>query len=183
LTKEERLNKRANKKLENLTAKFPQLLEKDTLRDTVTITVDQIKIDTVFSTSKDVSGVDSILANFSGQLDSLTALKLGDEIKYYVTNRQVLEDTMIHEEDGVIVKLWQEGDVIRISVFKPEEEITEVVEIPYDKIVQAPKLPWWKQLLNFLRRWGIVFGILALIIWSSIKVGRAIIKFYSGGKV
>ena len=182
LTKQERQNRRANRKLERLTTNYPQLLEKDTLRDTVTVLIPEIRIDTVFETSKDVSGVDSILMGFRDKLDSVTALKLGDQIKYYVTNRQVIEDTLIHEEDGVTIKIWQEGDLIRVSVVKPEETVTKIVEIPYDKIVKA-KIPWYKTTLAFLTRNGIVIGLLIFLCWISYKGLRAIIKFYTGGKV
>lgn len=181
LTKQERLNKRANRKLENLTAKYPQLLEKDTLRDTVLVQVPEIRIDTVVQTSQDVSGVDSILLQFSNRLDSVTALELGDHIKYYVTNRQVIEDTITHLEDGVTVKLWQEGDVIQISVFKPPEEVQEVVEMPYERVKPAPKPPAWKMALKWIRRNGIIIGLLVFLIWGAIKAGKVIKKYFTGG--
>lgn len=175
LTKNERLDRRANRKLDRLTANYPQLLEKDTLRDTVTVLVPEIRLDTIIQTSQDVSGVDSILLQFKSRLDSVTALQLGDEIKYYVTNRQVIEDTLIHKEDGVTVKIWQEGDLIQISVFKPAEEVQETVEIPYNKVVRAPVLPWWKTLFLWLQRWGIVVGLMFLIFWF-ISKGLVLIK-------
>ena len=180
LTKEERRNKRANRKLENLTAKYPQLLEKDTLRDTVLVQVPEIRIDTIIKTSQDVSGVDSILLRFNDRLDSVTALELGDHIKYYVTNRQVIEDTVTHYEDGVTVKIWQDGDFIRVSVYKPAEEIQEVVEIPYEKIKKAPPVPWWKATLMWLQRWGIVLSIIAIILWGAKKLITMLIKYYTG---
>lgn len=182
LTKTERQNKRANRKLERLTDKYPQLLEKDTLRDTVTVLVPEIKIDTFLQTSQDVSGVDSILLKFNDRLDSITALELGDNIKYYITNRQVIEDTVTHVEDGVTVKVWQEGDLIQISVHKPADEVTEVVEIPYEKVTRAPELPWWKSTLVWLQKWGVAIGIIFLILWLLSKALTVIKKFYTGGR-
>jgi len=173
LSKPERENRRANRKLEKLTDKYPQLVTKDTLRDTVTVILKEIKIDTFIQTSKDVSQVDSILLNFEDKLDSLTRIELGDEIKYYVTNRQVIEDTLLHTEDGVTVKVWQDGDLIRISVDKPEEVITEVIENIVDVIAPAP-IPWYKTALSSVNRFAIPIAILILIIWVIIKV----IRFY-----
>lgn len=166
LTKEERQNKRANRKLEHLTDKYPQLLEKDTIRDTVI--VDSIHIDTVFQTSQDVSGVDSILAKFNDKLDSVTSIKLGDEIKYYVTHRQVIEDTITHIEDGVTVKLWQDGDVIGISVHKPQETI--IKEIPVEVVRPAPDPPMWKQVLQQINQFTIPIIILLLLIYGAYRI-------------
>lgn len=178
LTKDERQNRRANRKLDRLTEKYPQLLEKDTLRDTILIP--EIKLDTFVQVNDDVSGVDSILLKFNERLDSVTSLQLGDEIKYYITNRQVIEDTLTHVEDGVTVKVWQDGDVIQISVHKPAEE--EVIEIPYEKVVRAPALPWYKQVAVYLQKWGITFLILGLIVWLVLKGLRVIKKLYTGGR-
>lgn len=173
LSKEERQNKRANRKLERLTDKYPQLLDKDTLRDTVTILVPEIEIDTFIQTNTDVSGVDSILNKFNDKLDSLTRIEVGDEIKYYITKRQVIEDTIIHKEDGVTVSIWQEDELIRVKVEKPEEEVTEVVENIVD-VVRPAEIPKWKLFLQQVNQFAIPLIILLVILWGIIRV----IKFY-----
>lgn len=168
LTKEQRQNRRANKKLDKLIDKYPQLLEEDTLRDTVTVTIEEIRIDTVVQMSQDVTGVDSILENFSHKLDSVTALQLGNDIKYYITKREVIEDTIVHQEDGVTVKLWQEGGVIQISVFKPQEEIKEEVVIPYEKVRPADETPKLTDTLQRLLFWLVLF-ILVYLVYRALK--------------
>lgn len=173
LSKEERQNKRANRKLERLTDKYPQLVTNDTLRDTVTILVPEIKIDTFIQTNTDVSGVDSILNKFNDKLDSLTKVQVGDEIKYYITKRQVIEDTIIHNEDGVTVSIWQEDDLIRVKVEKPEEEHREVVENVVQRIQPAP-IPKWKLFLSQVNQFAIPIIILLVILWAIIRI----IKFY-----
>lgn len=175
LNKQERQDRRANRKLEKLTNKYPQLITKDTLIDTVKVLIPEIKIDTVIQTNQDVTEVDSILLSFEDKLDSLTRIQLGDEIKYYITKRQVIEDTLFYEEDGVTVKVYQEGDVIRVQVNKPESEVTEVVTNVVDTI-KPVEIPWYKTLLSEVNRYAIPIAILVLLFWVIIRV----IRFYTG---
>lgn len=163
-----RLN-RAERKLERLTTKFPELVQIDTLRDTVEVIVPKIDIDTFFTTNTDVSGVDSILSKFNDKLDSVTAIKLGDEIKYYITKRQVIEDTIYFEEDGVKVKLWQDGEVIRTKIYKPDTTISTPVAIPYQHVT-IPEEPLVESLLKYINKYAISFALIALIIYGLIRL-------------
>jgi hypothetical protein len=138
----------AEKQLARIIKKHPELVQVDTARDTVEVIIPEIDIDTLFQMSDDVSGVDSILSTFGDKIDSLRALKLGSEIKYYISNRNVLEDTVFYAEDGVFVKVWQEGNGLRFKINKPQEIIREPVAIPYDKIVMPEEeTKWWEWLL------------------------------------
>ena len=174
LSKPERENRRANRKLGKLTDKYTQLITKDTLIDTVTVIIEEVRIDTFIPINNDVSEIDSILLNFEDKLDSMTRIQLGDEIKYYVTNRQVLEDTLIHEEDGVTVTVWQENGLIRIKVDKPEETITEVVTNVVDTIGPV-EIPWYKELMVIANKYALGIGLLLLLIWLVLK-GLKILK-------
>lgn len=169
-----RLN-RAERKLERLTTKFPELVQIDTLRDTVEVIVPKIDIDTFFTTNTDVSGVDSILNKFEGKIDSLTALKLGDEIKYYITKRQVIEDTLYFEEDGMMVKIWQEGEVIRTKMFKPEQIIEAPVEIPFDQIKPVEE-NWFEKSVSLTQRFGFMILMVFLIIIGVRKLWKLVFK-------
>lgn len=173
LTKEQRLDRRANRKLERLTDKYPQLLVQDTIVDTVIVEVPEVKIDTVFKLSEDVSGVDSILHLFNDRLDSLTSQELSNEIKYYITNRQVIEDTIVHTEDGVTVKIWQEGNTVRYQVDKPAERIHQEVRIPYQKVQKAPAPTFWtrKKVIGALIILGCIFVAMFMrIMWQISKM-------------
>jgi len=174
ISKSERNDRRGNRKLEKLTDKYPKLITKDTLIDTVTVIIEEVRIDTFIPINNDVSEIDSILLNFEDKLDSMTRIQLGDEIKYYVTNRQVLEDTLIHEEDGVTVTVWQENGLIRIKVDKPEETITEVVTNVVDTIGPV-EIPWYKELMVIANKYALGIGLLLLLIWLVLK-GLKILK-------
>lgn len=139
----------AEKELARVLRRHPELALQDTIRDTVEVIVPEIDIETEIDLSDDVSGVDSILSVFGDKIDSLTALKLGTEIKYYISNRNVLaEDTVYYTEDGVSVKVWQQDGRLRFEMNKPAEVIQKPVAIPYQRIVYPEsKTEWWKWLL------------------------------------
>ncbi len=175
LSKEQRKNKKANRKLERLIERYPDLVSEDTLRDTVQVVVPEIRIDTVFEISKDVSGVDSILLGFNDKIDSLTALKLGNEIKYYITNRAVIEDTIYHEEDGIKIKIWQEGAVLRFTIDKPQEIIEKPVAIPFNKIAKIEE-NWFEKAVQFANKFGFLTILILIIIWGIKKLFSTFVK-------
>jgi cadmium resistance protein CadD (predicted permease) len=43
--------RRAERKIEKLTIRYPQLLKKDTINDTIEITIEQVKVDTIFTST------------------------------------------------------------------------------------------------------------------------------------
>ena len=43
--------RRAERKIEKLTIRYPQLLKKDTINDTIEITIPQVKVDTIFTST------------------------------------------------------------------------------------------------------------------------------------
>lgn len=43
--------RRAERKIEKLTIRYPQLLKKDTINDTIEITIEQVQVDTIFNST------------------------------------------------------------------------------------------------------------------------------------
>lgn len=166
LNKQERLDRRANRKLDRLTAKYPQLVQQDTLIDTVEVIVPEVRIDTVFNLSEDVTGVDTIFMRFNDRLDSITSRELTQQIKYYVTNRQVIDDTIVHTEDGVTVKIWQEGNTVRYQVDKPTERVLQEVRTPYRRVRKVETgMKWSKRSIAC----GIIITCLILFLLKRIN--------------
>ena len=170
ISKDLRKKNRCNNKLERLVEKCPALLRTDTIIKTVEILVPEIRVDTFILTNTDVSGVDSIVSLFSKEIDSLTALKLTTQIKWYIKDRPCLLDTLAFEKYGVQVKVYQDGNEIRVSFYKPEEIIEEDVEIPVET-VKLIELTIVEQVLNFLGNWWkwlifIVVVAIGLFIWK-----------------
>jgi len=172
--KYEKLVDKRKRQADKFAEKCPGNILIDTIRDTVTITVPEIRIDTSIQVNDDVSGVDSIIAGFQDDLDSATAVKIITQIKWYVKERPCLTDTLIFEQDGVTVKVYQEGDEIKVSFFKPEEEIEEVVEIEIERIVEQELTMYEKFVTMFGKFWRwillvVVVGALAYIFRGTIK--------------
>lgn len=166
VNKELRKTKRCNKKLNYLTRQCPQLLQPKIITKTVVIEIPLIDIDTSLLLNDDVSGVDSILANYRDQIDSLLARKLGTEIKWYVKERSCILDTLLFEEGGIKVAVYQEGNEIRVIIKKPPERIEKEVKIKVP-VVMPIKLSTLDKVMDFLRPfwwWLVLAGIILLII-------------------
>lgn len=114
--------------------KCPNLLQVDTIIDTVQVIVPEIRVDTFFLANTDVSGVDSIVSMFKGEIDSLTALKLTERIKWYVKDRPCIIDTLDFEKYGVQVRVYQDGQEIRVFFYKPVEVIEKQIKIEVERV-------------------------------------------------
>jgi len=68
LSKPERENRRANRKLGKLTDKYTQLITKDTLIDNVTVIIEEGRIDTYMPINNDVTEIDYNLLNFEDNI-------------------------------------------------------------------------------------------------------------------
>lgn len=161
ISKDLRYKKKCNCKLENLTRKCPDLLKPDTIIDTVIVEVAAIDINVSLPVNKDVSGIDSIMAKYQDQIDSILARKLGTEIKWYVRERPCIIDTLNFEENGISVKVFQSKGKIHISIKKPKEKIKAIVKVEAPKVVKI-KLTGWEKFMSFLGRfwwWIVIVGI------------------------
>jgi hypothetical protein len=135
LSKQKRIENKANRKLERLVQKYPFLKVSDTLTETVTVTIPELKIDTFFLLNQDVSKVDSLLEEYAHKLDSVSRLQLSTSIKSYIINRNILEDTVLIEHNGAIIKLWQNGKVLDFKLDIPERIVTKTIKVPVERIV------------------------------------------------
>lgn len=145
--------RRAKNKLANLVKEYPELAKSDTVyRDTtIYLPAKEIKGDIIID--KNYSRIDSIINSYNGRLDSLSRIKLTNEIKYYVTNKPILLDTIRVDSIGIGFKLWEHQGKLRyairinedslriryastITTITPTEVITEATW--YDKYIIRP---------------------------------------------
>ena len=149
----------------------PELVKTDTVWGKVDVKIPPIKIDTSIKLDHDYSKVDSIIRRYSNKLDSISRLKLGQEIKYYVTNKSVLKDTSSFEQDGVKVKIWEENGMLHYSIHKPEQIKEVKVPVVVNKTEVKAFRTWKQRLSDFIvdNFWFFAFlfvmAILALIIF------------------
>lgn len=128
--------RRAERKIEKLTQKYPQLLEKDTLHDTVTFVTPEVRYDTQFV---DVPG-----------------------------------DTTYINYDKIEIKYVRVGDTTFIKAKCKSDTITQVVEIPYEKIV-VRKQTVIDQLIRYFKN-SIIWVIILIVIAIALKLFWKFIK-------
>ena len=167
ISKELRQKKRCIRKIDKIQAVCPSAVLRDTIVDTVEVIIPEIRVDTFFAVNSDVSGVDSIVDKFQGEIDSLTAIKLKTELRWYVKERPCLLDTIRIDSFGIHIEIYQIGDKIYHSLFKEEQVIEKEVEVVVDRIVK-PKLTVWEQFILWASgvwRWLVFLIILLVIIY------------------
>jgi hypothetical protein len=135
------------RRVANILKHHPELVKTDTVWSKVSMKIPSIKIDTSIKLDKDYSKVDSIIKKYSDKLDSITRLKLVQEIKYYVTNKSVLKDTSSFEQYGVKVKVWEENGMLHYSIHKPEQVKQVNVPTIVNK-VEVKEFRNWKQRIS-----------------------------------
>ena len=158
-----RRKNKCNRKLERVVKKCPELLQNDTIIDTVSIIVPEVRIDSFIVIQKDSIEIDSLVNLIQDQ-------EVRKVIKQYITEYIPFKDTLIHKIDGYTFRFYIEGQNIRYEVVKPLEVIkteTEVI-IP---IVKPVELTTFERVMNLFARfwWWLVIGLILFILGRTIK--------------
>jgi len=176
MSKNLRKKKKCIRKIEKIEKICPESVLRDTIIDTVEIVVPEIRIDTFFLVNDDVSGIDSIIDKFKGVIDSVTALKLKTEIKWYAKTRLCIVDTIRIDSLGIHIRIYQVGNKIYTSFYKEEEVIIEEVKVVVDRIVK-PKLSYWEQfVIGFGKLWWWI--LIIIIMLALVYIFRKVLKAY-----
>ena len=166
ISKDLRKKKRCNKKLERVVSRCPELLNNDTIIDTVVIEVPKVEIDSFIVIKKDTAEIDSLVNLIKNK-------KTREVIRKYITKYVPFKDTVIHLVDGFKVSFYSKGGNIHYSIDKP----LEVIKIENETIVPVVKqieLTWWEKVLEFCYRfwlWFVIFLVLFI-------VGRTIKQYF-----
>lgn len=160
-SKEHRRKRKCNRKLERVIRKCPELLNQDTIRDTVVFNIPEVRIDSFISIERDTAVIDSLLGLIRNK-------KAKAAVKEFFTKYVPIKDTIIHEIDGYTFRFFNSGGNIGYSVKRPEK----VVEIPTETIIDVVKpveLTTGQKIIDFIWQfwWLILIGILSFIflIW------------------
>jgi hypothetical protein len=163
ITKELRRKKKCNKKLERVINKCPELLKADTIRDTVSIMIPEVRIDSFIVIEKDSAEIDSLVNLIQDQ-------GVREIIKQYITKYVPFKDTLRHEIDGYTFLFYVDGQNIRYEVKKPLEvvKIENEIIVP---IVRPVELTTFEKVLDFFSRfwWWFVIGLILFILGRTIK--------------
>jgi hypothetical protein len=163
ISKDLRKKKRCNKKLERVVNRCPELLNNDTIIDTVIIEVPKVEIDSFIVVKKDTAEIDSLVNLIKNK-------KTREVIREYITKYVPFKDTVIHLVDGYKVSFYSKGGNIHYSIDKP----VEVIKIENEVIVPVIKpieLTTIEKIINFFSRfwWWFVIGLVLFIVGRTIK--------------
>jgi hypothetical protein len=162
ISKELRQKKKCNRKLERVIKKCPELLNTDTIRDTVEIIIPKVEIDSFIDVKIDTMRLDSII----NLIKDTTTQRI---IWQYFTNEVYPKDTIKHQIDGFSFAFWFIGNKMHYSVDKPSEIVEKEIEIPIE-VVKPIQLTVWQQLMNCLSPffWPIVVLIIIILVFKII---------------
>ena len=163
ISKELRRKKKCNKKLERVVNKCPELLQNDTIRDTVSIIVPEVRIDSFIVIQKDTNEIDSLV-------NLIQDKEVRKVIKKYITEYIPFKDTIKQIIDGYTFRFYINGGNIHYEVDKPSQRVkmeTEVI-IP---VVKPVELTLVEQFLDFFSRfwWWFIIGLIVFIVIRTIK--------------
>jgi len=161
ISKELRRKNKCNRKLERVVNKCPELLNQDTIRDTVVFNIPEVRIDSFITVERDTSILE-LIPN-----DTIKEI-----VRNYIVNHKVIKDTITHVIDGYTFKFFTDakGD-IGYLVTKPEEKVEEIIEIPVD-VVKPIQLTIGEQIMNVFAsvwRWGLFLLVIIILLYLGYK--------------
>lgn len=155
----DKVNDRYDRKTKKIAIYCPEILHKDTIRDTLRIEIPKLRIDSFIVIQKDTAEIDSLL-------NLIASKKTRTVIKKYITNYVPLKDTIIHEIEGYTFKFFNSGGNIAYRVEKPLEVIETTSEVVIEDI-QKVELTIEEKIMNFLSRfwlWIVIVSISFILI-------------------
>lgn len=161
--------KRHKKKVAKIAITCPAILSQDTIRDTVSVEVPKIEIDSFLVIQRDTNEIDSLVNLIKNN-------KTREIIREYVMRYVPIKDTVIHLTDGFTIKFWSKDGKINYTIDKEEE----ILEVPTETIIEKAKpipLTFWEKAINATKRfywWGIILVILYFIY----RIGNFFVKRY-----
>ena len=167
ISKELRRKNKANRKLERLTNKFPELLTQDTIYNMVAIEAVKVEIDSFIVVQKDTATIDSLV----NLIENKETRKV---IKEYITNYVPFKDTVIHLTDGFKVTFYSSGGNIHYTIDKPAETLKKKVRTLVPKVSKV-ELTTYEKIVNGFKPffWWFIFIVLLIIIY------KTVIRFFS----
>jgi hypothetical protein len=157
-------------RLNRLLKKHPELVRTDTVYiDTFAVRA-PFQADTTGKVNTDFSGIDSIFAHLPEELDSAQKVQVVTDIKNYFITRPCITDTMrLSLRSGGVVKVWQDGQEIKISIYEPAEKIPLRVPTTINTVTQKPGA--WSIIPDWLWKvgWFAAIAFLLLLILSKRK--------------
>lgn len=171
----ERKEKRAERKLEKLVAKYPQLLKTDTIFDSIPVKIPEVNIDNNIPLNQDYSDItkklDSLLLSIGISEPNTTT----NTIISYIKERPILpNDTLVSEINGFTIKTFMKPNgELGQNIYKPETEQKTEVPIIVNK-VEVKEKTWLEKIISVLNK---ISGLLILLFIIFVAI-KTILKKY-----
>jgi hypothetical protein len=171
IKKDLRKQNRCNKKLEKLVERCPNLVQLDTIHDTVTVIVPKIEIKDSLILSVDTVVLDSLLKEYN------ILLSKKDKINFIETFRNSITIDTLILDSLYKLQITLSNGVLSYNIVIHER----IIEKPIETIIQSvklDKLTWWENIRLYLGKWfkwlivlAVILGILYLLkkIFNTLK--------------
>jgi len=157
VNKELRKQKRCNKKLEKLVEKCPNLVQLDTIHDTVTVIVPKIEIKDSLILSVDTVALDSLLKEYN------ILLSKKDKINFIETFRNSITIDTLILDSSYKLQITLSNGVLSYNIVIHERTIDK----PTETIIQSvniDKLTWLENIRLYLGKWFKWLIVLAVLL-------------------
>jgi len=144
ISKDLRHKNKCNRQLERVTKRCPELLQQETIKDTVILQIPKVEIDTFIQLQTDTFKLDSVI----NLIKDTTTRKF---IYNYIKTEVYPKDTIRQKIDGYTFSFWFVGSKMYYSVKKPLQVVKKINDVKVNKVVPI-KLSIWEQILNGLSR-------------------------------
>lgn len=161
------------KRLARLIKLHPELVSHDTIYKDTTIFLPSKEITGEAEIDKNYNRIDSIINSYNGKLDSISKLKLINEVKYYVTNKPILLDTIKIDSLGLHLSLFEANGKLHYDIkldssnvnFKYAQKVNSVN--PVTKVREAEWYDVW-----IIRPFAILALIFIILDQVAYGIGR-----------
>jgi len=175
LSPTERKEKRAERKLEKLVAKYPSLIKTDTIFDSIPVLIPEVNIDNNIPLNQDYSEIKKKLDSLMLSVGISEPNTTTNTIIKYIKERPILpNDTLVSEINGFTIKTFMKPNgELGQHIFKPETEQKTEVPIVVNK-TEVKEKTWFEKILDTINKYGVIV-LLLFIIFAAI---RLILKKY-----
>lgn len=180
ISPEVRQANRANRKLEKILKKYPQLLKTDTITQEIAIEVPAISGQANIPLNNDYTQLSGIIDSLLKTTGINNTKPIINTIIERIKERPILlKDTVTKTIDGITFKWYINANgTLCTSYYKPPQEIKKNVSATV-KTVQRIQIPWYKKIISYLNN---LSGILVLLIAAWVILPKFVQKIITYAK-
>jgi len=159
------------KRLSNLIKRHPELISRDTIYKDTTIVKPAVEVKGESEIDKNYSDLLLLIDGYKDRLDSVTSGKLKTEIKNYIINKPILNDTIRIDTAGFHFRLFESGGKLKYVFNKDADSTT--IKIPtivnsVNPVQTEYKIHWYDMAARWLA--GITLAFILFILLKKVHL-------------